>query len=143
MFYFSDFGKAFLDRVMDVGGMWDIFCWGNLIYNIPEDLADEFEELFKPRAGKRDSSKWRRGCRANFTSSSHRAGEFERGRELTFVLGFLWVLFDQSRPKKEIVIIEKREPRACLIAFQVHLAIRQGCAKLTERDKSVVRSSCS
>ncbi len=46
MFYFSDFGKAFLDRVMEVGGMWDIFCWGNLVYNIPEDMVEEFEGLY-------------------------------------------------------------------------------------------------
>ncbi len=46
MFYFCDFGRAFLDKVMDVGGMWDIFCWGTLIFSIPEDLADEFGELY-------------------------------------------------------------------------------------------------
>ena len=46
MFYFSDFGKAFLDRVMEAGGMWDMFAWGTLVVNLPEDQADELEELF-------------------------------------------------------------------------------------------------
>ena len=47
MFYFSDFGKAFLDRVMDAGGMWDLLFWGILVLNLPEDDADELEEMFK------------------------------------------------------------------------------------------------
>lgn len=45
-FYFSDFGKAFLERVMDAGGMWEIVFWGILILNFPEGEADELEELF-------------------------------------------------------------------------------------------------
>ena len=46
LFYFSDFGKAFLDRVMEAGGMWEIIFWGMLILNLPEGQADELEELF-------------------------------------------------------------------------------------------------
>ena len=46
MFYFSDFGKAFLARVMEAGGMWDMLFWGILVINLPEDQADELEELF-------------------------------------------------------------------------------------------------
>jgi len=45
-FYFSDFGKAFLDRVMKAGGMWEIVFWGILILNLPEGQADELGELF-------------------------------------------------------------------------------------------------
>lgn len=46
LFYFSDFGKAFLDRVMELGGMWEIIFWGILILNLPEGHAEELEELF-------------------------------------------------------------------------------------------------
>jgi len=46
MFYFSDFGKAFLESVMEAGGMWEIVFWGILILNLPEGQADELEELF-------------------------------------------------------------------------------------------------
>ena len=46
MFYFSDFGKAFLDRVMELGGMWEIIFWGILILNLPEGHADELGEMF-------------------------------------------------------------------------------------------------
>lgn len=45
MFYFSDLGKAFLDRVMEAGGMWEITFWGILVVNLPEDQADELGEL--------------------------------------------------------------------------------------------------
>ena len=45
-FYFSDFGKGFLDKVVEAGGMWDILFWGILVFNIPEERAEEFEELF-------------------------------------------------------------------------------------------------
>ena len=47
MFYFSDFGKAYLDRVMKAGGMWDMLFWGILVINLPEGQADELEELFR------------------------------------------------------------------------------------------------
>ena len=46
MFYFSDFGKAFLEKVIETGGMWEILFWGILVLNLPEDEADELEELF-------------------------------------------------------------------------------------------------
>jgi hypothetical protein len=47
MFYFSDFGKAFLDSVLEAGGMWDILFWGIFTYNLPEDRVEEFEEAFQ------------------------------------------------------------------------------------------------
>jgi hypothetical protein len=46
MFYFSDFGKAFLDKVLELGGMWEIIFWGILILNLPEGRAEELEDLF-------------------------------------------------------------------------------------------------
>ena len=47
MFYFSDFGKAFLNRVMELGGMWDLVFWGILILCLPEDHADELKHMFQ------------------------------------------------------------------------------------------------
>ena len=47
MFYFSDFGKAFLDSVIEAGGMWDILFWGIFVYNVPEERVEEFEEAFR------------------------------------------------------------------------------------------------
>jgi len=47
MFYFSDAGKAFLDSIMEVGGMWDILFWGIFVYNVPEEMAEDFEEGFR------------------------------------------------------------------------------------------------
>ena len=47
MFFFSDFGKGFLDRVTESGGMWELVFWGILILNLPEGKADELEELFR------------------------------------------------------------------------------------------------
>ena len=47
MFYFSDFGKAFLESVVEAGGMWDILFGGIFTYNVPKDRAEEFEDTFK------------------------------------------------------------------------------------------------
>jgi len=47
MFYFSDFGKAFLNRVMETGGMWEIVFWGIIVLNLPEDHADDLEVMFR------------------------------------------------------------------------------------------------
>ena len=45
-FYFSDFGKGFLEKVIEAGGMWDILFWGILVFNIPEEREEEFDHLF-------------------------------------------------------------------------------------------------
>ena len=47
MFYFSPAGKAFSDRLVELGGMWDMFAWGILVFSYPEDAHDEVSELFK------------------------------------------------------------------------------------------------
>ena len=47
MFYFSDSGKAFLDSVMEAGGMWDILFWGIFVYNVPNERVEEFAAAFK------------------------------------------------------------------------------------------------
>ncbi|MDB4305996.1 DUF4265 domain-containing protein [bacterium] len=45
MFYFSDLGKAFNDRVMELGGMWDMLAWGLFGFSYPESDHGELKEL--------------------------------------------------------------------------------------------------
>jgi len=47
MFYFSDLGKAFIDRVMELGGMWDMLAWGLFVFSYPESDHGELKELLK------------------------------------------------------------------------------------------------
>ena len=47
MLYESDQGKAFLDRIMELGGMWDSFALGIFVFSYPEQAHDEMEELFR------------------------------------------------------------------------------------------------
>ncbi len=46
MLYQSDNGKAFLDRIMELGGMWYSFALGIFVFSYPEDARDGEQELF-------------------------------------------------------------------------------------------------
>jgi hypothetical protein len=47
MLYFSDFGKALLDRIMELGGMWDSFAFGMFVFSYPEEAHDEIERMYR------------------------------------------------------------------------------------------------